>query len=71
MVIKVLLVEDDLGDAFWIKEILEGAERAFYKFELQHRTRLSEALQYLAREKPDAVLLDLGLQSAPWHRKRG
>lgn len=59
--IKVLLVEDDPGDAFWIKELLEGAGKSWYRFELQHFTRLVEALQYLAGKKPDAILLDLGL----------
>jgi PAS domain S-box-containing protein len=59
--IKVLLVEDDPGDAFWIKELLEAAGRSLYRFELQHFSRLSEALEYLAVETPDAVLLDLGL----------
>jgi PAS domain S-box-containing protein len=59
--LKVLLVEDDLGDAAWIKELLEDSEESMYRFELQHSTRLAEALQYLSQEKPDAVLLDLGL----------
>jgi two-component system cell cycle sensor histidine kinase/response regulator CckA len=59
--IKVLLVEDDLGDALWIQEILEAAERSFLKFELHHCSRLAEALEYCAAETPDAVLLDLGL----------
>jgi CheY-like chemotaxis protein len=59
--IKVLLVEDDPGDAFWIKELLEAAGRSLYRFELQHFSRLSEALEYLAVETPDAVLLDLEL----------
>jgi two-component system cell cycle sensor histidine kinase/response regulator CckA len=59
--IKVLLVEDDHGDALWIKELLEAAERSFLKFELHHCSRLAEALEYCAAETPDAVLLDLGL----------
>jgi two-component system, NarL family, sensor histidine kinase UhpB len=59
--IKVLLVEDDLSDVFWIQELLEAAGRPLYKFELHHCNRLSEALAYLAAGPPDAVLLDLGL----------
>jgi DNA-binding response OmpR family regulator len=59
--IKVLLVEDDLGDALWIKELLEAAERSFLTFELHHCSRLAEALEYCAADTPDAILLDLGL----------
>jgi PAS domain S-box-containing protein len=59
--IKVLLVEDDPGDALWIRELLEAAGRSLLKFELHHCNRLAEALEYLAAEPPDAVLLDLGL----------
>jgi hypothetical protein len=29
--IGVLVVEDDLGDALWIKELLEAAQRSFLK----------------------------------------
>lgn len=57
--IKVLLVEDNLGDA---RLLYEGVEEAFPgHFQIAHVRRLSETLEYLWEEPCDVVLLDLGL----------
>src|SRR5271166_3519355 len=56
---KVLLVEDNLGDA---RLLYEGLEEALpQQFQMTHVRRLSEALEYLWGETCDVVLLDLGL----------
>jgi signal transduction histidine kinase len=57
--IKVLLVEDNLGDAGLLYEGLEEALPD--QFQMTHVRRLSEALEYLWEETCDVVLLDLGL----------
>ena len=57
--IRVLLVEDNLGDADLLQETL--AEGASAQFELTGVSRLGEALQRLFEEHFDVVLLDLGL----------
>ncbi len=57
--IKVLLVEDNLGDA---RLLYEGMEEAFpQQFQMTHVRRLSEALEALWEESINVVLLDLGL----------
>ena len=57
--IKVLLVEDNLGDA---RLLYEGLEEALpEQFQMTHVRRLSEALEYLWGETCNVVLLDLGL----------
>jgi len=56
--IQVLLVEDNPGDARLMKVFLAESSA---NFEVTHTFRLSEAKEYLAHERPDAVLLDLGL----------
>jgi signal transduction histidine kinase len=57
--IKVLLVEDNLGDA---RLLYEGLEEALpHQFQMVHVRRLSEALEYLWEETCNVVLLDLGL----------
>jgi signal transduction histidine kinase len=57
--IRVLLVEDNLGDA---RLLYEGLEEALPgQFQLTHVRRLSEALEYLWKETCHVVLLDLGL----------
>jgi signal transduction histidine kinase len=56
---KVLLVEDNLGDA---RLLYEGLEESLpEQFQMTHVRRLSEALEYLWEETCDVVLLDLGL----------
>jgi signal transduction histidine kinase len=57
--IKVLLVEDDLGDADLICELLEFVDST--SFQVTQSRRLQEALQYLRKEPFDLVLLDLSL----------
>jgi signal transduction histidine kinase len=56
---RVLLVEDNRGDA---RLLYEGLEEALpEQFQMTHVRRLSEALEYLWEETCDVVLLDLGL----------
>ena len=55
--IKVLLVEDNPGDARLLRETL--VEAGAVQFELTHVERLSEALQRLSEQRFAAVLLDL------------
>ena len=57
--IKVLLVEDNPGDARLLREML--VEAAYALFKLTHVERLSEALKRLSEEAFDLVLLDLSL----------
>ena len=57
--IKVLLVEDDPADARLIVRTLEQSDRI--KFGLTHVMRLGDALNRLAEDRFDVVLLDLGL----------
>lgn len=61
--IKVLLVEDNPGDARLVQETL--AEVDSPEFELTHVERLSQARQRLAEEQFDVVLLDLVLPDKP------
>lgn len=59
--IRVLLIEDNPGDARLIQEMLKAATNVNLRFD--HASTLQEGLQYVGDpEKPlDAVLLDLGL----------
>lgn len=57
--IKILLVEDNDVDAHLTQDIL--AEWSIEQFDITHVTRLSEAFTQLARDRFDAVLLDLSL----------
>jgi DNA-binding response OmpR family regulator len=61
--IKVLLVEDNPGDARLVQETL--AEVNEPEFDLVHVERLSQARQRLAEELFDVVLLDLVLPDKP------
>jgi signal transduction histidine kinase len=56
---RVLLVEDNLGDARLLREALVDAGSG--QFELAHVEQLSTALQRLGEEHFDAILLDLSL----------
>ena len=57
--IRVLLVEDNVGDA---RLLFESLQEAFpEQFQISHDRRLSEALEHLWVETYDVVLLDLGL----------
>lgn len=59
--IRVLLIEDNPGDARLIQEMLRNASNVNLRFD--HASTLREGLDYIGNpEKPlDAVLLDLGL----------
>lgn len=57
--IKVLLVEDNPGDVFLLEEFLK--EVTTVVVDLMPVERLSEALNYLAKELFDVILLDLSL----------
>ncbi len=61
-IIKLLLVEDNDVDAHLTKDIL--AEWSIEQFDITHVTRLSEAFTHLARDRYDAILLDLSLPDA-------
>lgn len=56
--IDVLLVEDNPGDARLLEVFLRDST---VNFTIKHSQRLSDAVEHLSREHPDAVLLDLGL----------
>ena len=58
-VIKILLIEDNPGDTRLIKEMLSDAE--LFNCILECTSRLSTAIDYLAGQPADIVLLDLGL----------
>ncbi len=57
--IKVLLIEDNSGDAHLVQAMLAKAKGA--SFDLEHAARLSSGLERLAAGGIDVVLLDLSL----------
>ncbi len=57
--VKTLLVEDNPGDARLISEMLVEERNAMFK--LKCVAQLSDALEYLAAEDVDLILLDLSL----------
>ncbi len=61
--IKVLLLEDNPGDARLIKEFL--AEARGVAFSLVWKDNLAEGLKNLSENNTDVVLLDLGLPDSP------
>ena len=58
-VIKILLVEDNPGDARLLKEIL--SDNGNDQFEFACTERLNRALEHLSQHECDLVLLDLTL----------
>ena len=56
--IHILLIEDNPGDVFLIKDMLNKSE---VNFSVSHASGLSEVPDILSKENFDAVLLDLGL----------
>lgn len=56
---KILLIEDNLGDARLISEMLSELDDV--RCRLDHSFRLSSGLERLRKENYDVVLLDLGL----------
>jgi len=59
--IRILLIEDNPGDARLVHELLWGATGGASRFEIELADRLSRGLERLSTEKMDVVLLDLGL----------
>lgn len=55
--VKVLLIEDDLGYARLIKEMIKDAKEE--SFTVEHRTDLNKGLKRLSRGGVDVILLDL------------
>jgi sigma-B regulation protein RsbU (phosphoserine phosphatase) len=60
--VRILLVEDNPGDARLLRFTLEEAESL--RFDLVHAARLSEALERVKEGPADVVLLDLSLPDA-------
>ncbi|HEV3052644.1 MAG TPA: hybrid sensor histidine kinase/response regulator [Longimicrobium sp.] len=60
--VRILLVEDNPGDARLLRYTLQEAQSL--RFELVHASRLSEALDLVRAEPADVVLLDLSLPDA-------
>jgi sigma-B regulation protein RsbU (phosphoserine phosphatase) len=56
---RLLLIEDNLGDARLLAEILKDVPGQ--PFELVHASLVSSALEWLSREHFEAILLDLSL----------
>jgi len=57
--IKILLIEDNLGDAYLIEEHLD--EFANFSYEIKNVRTLTEALSVLKKQPSDVILLDLVL----------
>ena len=57
--VKLLLVEDNSGDARLVREML--ARTGDGRFNIEWLTRLGDGLEYLGLGGIDVVLLDLGL----------
>jgi len=66
--IKILLVEDNLGDMVLIREMLRDIcdpRLSFgYALSLNHASTLREAISFVQESKPDILLLDLSLPDA-------
>jgi PAS domain S-box-containing protein len=56
--LKILLIEDNPGDADLIEEMLSGAD---VRFELKCVERLSDGIEQIKSDSFDVILLDLGL----------
>jgi len=61
--LKVLLVEDNPGDARLVREMLSYAAPA--RFQVTQTAQLAQALELLGQETFDVLLLDLMLQDTP------
>jgi diguanylate cyclase (GGDEF)-like protein/PAS domain S-box-containing protein len=60
--IRILLVEDNAGDARLLREMLN--EPASCKYDLTHHESMEKAMTHLVANPVDIVLLDLGLPDA-------
>ncbi|MHB8881635.1 MAG: response regulator [Thermodesulfovibrionales bacterium] len=56
--LRILLVEDNPGDANLIEEMLSGPD---VRFEVKNANRLAAGIDYLKHNPVDAVIVDLGL----------
>jgi DNA-binding response OmpR family regulator len=61
---KILLVEDNPGDAFLIKFYLDESQSERYSYEVDHVEELYAAFEKLNAQDYDIILLDLGLPDA-------
>ncbi len=61
--LRILLIEDNPGDARLIQDML--AEARATEFSVEWKQTLKGGLESLSGEPPDAVLLDLGLPDSP------
>jgi len=61
---KLLLVEDDPGDARLLREMFNEREAHSHNTQLTHVQSLHAAERYLSEREVDIVLLDLGLPDA-------
>jgi len=61
MPLRLLLVEDDEGDAFLVSELLQEEDASI---EVRHVRSLAAAVDAVSIDPPDCVLLDLGLPDA-------
>jgi|ERR1041385_4103587 diguanylate cyclase (GGDEF)-like protein len=61
-ILKILLVEDNPGDTRLLQETFAEIDEP--RFELISCETLAQALDFLAKNKPDAALVDLGLPDA-------
>ncbi|RJR43354.1 MAG: response regulator [Deltaproteobacteria bacterium] len=59
--IKLLLVDDQETDAVLTRRMLKKNPGNRAEFQIHHCRDLTDTLAFLASEKPDVVLLDLGL----------
>jgi CheY-like chemotaxis protein len=57
--IRILLIEDNRGDAVLIRQMLRSSQDP--EFDLQHAAKLNEGLEWLVAGEFDLLLLDLGL----------
>ena len=59
-VLKLLLIENNLADANWIRTML--CEQDGHKFQVRHIQQMEKAVQNLSQDDFDAILLDLSLR---------
>ncbi len=63
--VKIILIEDNLGDIRIIQDLLKNAHNFQYELIVTHR--MSTGLEYLNENDVDVILLDLGLPDSQNH----
>ncbi len=58
---KILLIEDNPGDARLVREMLSDVDDPTFSFDIECATKLSTGLEFLAQNKVHVILLDLSL----------